>query len=342
MAMPYVTILLFAALTGVAAAAQPNCNALFVAGSTPISVPITRTPPQCLSPPAWLSGSTVWATAPASVVVQGSTWTFQSWSNGGTSLTTTLVLAAGVNVVAATYQQQGASPSLVVASQNPPAGVPIAVSPPDSAGRVSGSTPTAFQYAQPTSVLVSVPPAMAGAPFRRWLVNGVPGGTSPTIGVLASPTALTTLTAEYTQLVAGSLAPFGIGCRGSNGRDLTQSASGNPIIHGTLAYVLSDALPATATVLMVGVSNQRLFQLPLPFEATPLGAPGCWLYCDHVVMLLGRSDGGGSQVAHAAVPGEPSLIGSRLFTQFFAVDVAANRAGLTSSNAIETRFGGYQ
>lgn len=320
-------------------AAAQNCDALFIATSTPIAAAITRTPEHCPNI-GWLSGATVFASAPGSVVVQGVTWTFQSWSNGGSSTTTTLVLAPGINIVVATYQQQGATAALTVGSTNPSSGVHVTVSRPDMWNNSTGFTPTSFAYAQPTTTYVTVPAMVAGAPFRRWLLNGTPAGSLPTI--LVSVGGLTSLTAEYAQLVPGGLVSFGAGCRGSHGVPLTHTASGTPLVAGAVTYALAAALPATPTILMVGVSDQRLFQLPLPFEATPLGAPGCWLYCDHVVMLPGRADGNGRQSIPVAVPDEPSLIGGRIFSQFFAVDFAVNTAGLTSSNAIETRLGGYR
>ncbi len=245
-----------------------------------------------------------------------------------------------MNLLVATYVQQPASGGVVVTSANPTSGVPVTVSPADMAGRIFGPTPTSFLYQRPTTVQVTVPAVFGGAPFRQWLMNGAAAGSSPTIYVDAG--SFPSLAAEYTRLVNGALLSFGNGCRGSNGRPLTQTATGNPVLYGSIVYGLLDALPTTPTILMVGTSNQRLSQLPLPFEGTPLGAPGCWLYCDHVVMLVGRSDANGSQTAYAAVPGDPSLIGSRLFTQFFAVDAASNAAGLTSSNAVETQIGGYQ
>lgn len=319
--------------------AAQNCDAVFIATSTPIAVAITKTPEHCPRF-GWLSGTTVFATAPGSVVVQGATWSFQSWSNGGSSLTTTLVLAPGINIVVATYQQQGATASLTVGSTNPSSGVHVTVSRPDISNNSTGFTPASFAYAQPTTTYMIVPAVVAGAPFRRWLLNGTPAGSLPTI--LVSVGASTSLTAEYTQLVPGGLVAFGAGCRGSHGVALTHTASGTPLVAGAVTYALAAALPATPTVFMVGVSDRRLFQLPLPFEATPLGAPGCWLYCDHVVMLPGRADSNGTQSIPVAVPDDPSLIGGRIFSQFFAVDPTGNAAGLTSSNAVETRLGGYR
>ena len=50
----------------------------------------------------------------------------------------------------------------------------------------------------------------------------------------------------------------------------------------------------------------------------------------------------GSGSFKARIPNDPSLIGTKVYTQFTVEDKKANNLGLTFTNAVETTIGGFK
>jgi hypothetical protein len=80
--------------------------------------------------------------------------------------------------------------------------------------------------------------------------------------------------------------------------------------------------------------------VPLPFDFAAIGAPGCLLRVAPTVLDFGVTQPDGTLVQTLAFAHDPALLGVALFSQFAAVDPAANALGVTLSNAIATTFGG--
>jgi hypothetical protein len=139
--------------------------------------------------------------------------------------------------------------------------------------------------------------------------------------------------------VAGSLNTFGTGCGGASGV-LRQTATGTPSVGARLYYHLGSAPANAAGVLNFGLSDRITSAgLPLPFELSPLGAPGCWFLTESALANGVVTDAGGRRTV-AVEFRSTSMIGMAVFTQFILFDSPANALGLTFSNGVRTRLGG--
>lgn len=144
-------------------------------------------------------------------------------------------------------------------------------------------------------------------------------------------------TVHYT--LAGSISKFGVGCLGSNGIP-SHSASGSPVLGGTINYSLTSGPSNGAAFLVLGNSKTNWSGLPLPFDLAPIGAPGCIMYCNHsrVIGPIGTSATGSASFP-VGIAAQCGLIGVHLYTQFLMIDPGANALGLTSSNAVDALLG---
>ena len=91
---------------------------------------------------------------------------------------------------------------LTVNSSNPATGVNVTVSPTDTLGDGSGTTPFTRSYANGTVVNLTAPASADGNTFLKWQRNGVDYGTGAAIDV--TMTADDTLTAVYASEVVGA------------------------------------------------------------------------------------------------------------------------------------------
>ena len=126
-------------------------------------------------------------------------------------------------------------------------------------------------------------------------------------------------------------------CLGSNGnRPILQSASGEkPALGSNYVMRVERALANTIVVPMVGFSNTLAYgSLPLPFDLTALGAPGCFVRVDPAVTFGLFTDGAGNAFLDLAFPATPSARGTTFFLQALCFDpfLAGNTLQLTVSN----------
>jgi hypothetical protein len=127
----------------------------------------------------------------------------------------------------------------------------------------------------------------------------------------------------------GSFIVVGSGCRGSSGNTPAVSASGSTARRATLTINELLARPSSVSLLVLGRSDARFGPVTLPFEMAPLGAPGCRLYTDVVLLLVALTDPGGNASQSLTVPDDPALPGRHLFVQWATLDAGANAAGLS-------------
>ena len=126
-------------------------------------------------------------------------------------------------------------------------------------------------------------------------------------------------------------------CPGSNGnRPIMASASGErPALGSNYVLRVERALANTIVVPMFGLSNTVANgNLPLPFDLTVLGAPGCFLRVDPAITFGLVTDAGGFAFLDLAFPANPALRGATFFGQALCFDpaVAGNTLQLTVSN----------
>ena len=139
--------------------------------------------------------------------------------------------------------------------------------------------------------------------------------------------------------VPGKFTAFGNGCQGSNGIPAHYGV-GLAQIGLTNSYGLQKGPKNGIVLLALGFSKQVWGTIPLPLDLTALGATGCKLHVPLDISFAGITNSTGGFGKALAMPNDPKLIGASFFTQYICVD-KANSLGLTFSNGLETKLGGY-
>jgi len=121
----------------------------------------------------------------------------------------------------------------------------------------------------------------------------------------------------------------GVGCADSSNVRLRMLASGSSAVGSTTLQLGVQAGPALPSVLLFGASNRTWNGIPLPLDLAVLGAPGCLVYTSADVTTPTFTSG---MLLPIPVPNLPLLIGRSLFAQGIAVDLAANRLGVVTSD----------
>lgn len=136
----------------------------------------------------------------------------------------------------------------------------------------------------------------------------------------------------------GRFSPFGAGCAGTLGVPTLAAAPGSRPTFGSVFQLDVGNLPVDIGVLGMGFSDTASGPFALPLDLTMFGLTGCSLFADPAVtlFLIGAS---GSASSPLGIPMDPSLQDLLIFTQAFALDMPANAAGLTVSNAGRIRVG---
>ena len=104
------------------------------------------------------------------------------------------------------------------------------------------------------------------------------------------------------------------------------------------SFVTTRALSA---FLLVGASASLWGgTLPLPYDLTTLGAPGCQLVVDPALVAAGTTVPMASgRVQFLVAPiGDPTLVGQTLYTQVAFVDAAANALGVFTTGGLASRI----
>lgn len=132
---------------------------------------------------------------------------------------------------------------------------------------------------------------------------------------------------------------FGLGCTGSAGVPILAAIPGHlPWIGNSYGVRLTSIPNAAPSVVFFGASRTAWSPISLPFPLGTFGMPGCTLLVSGDVILgIPTSSNGGTLSMN--VPGSPALVGRAFYNQAFVMDVFANPAGVTASNAGEALVG---
>ncbi len=104
---------------------------------------------------------------------------------------------------------------------------------------------------------------------------------------------------------------------------------GSPFHFYSYWYLRKANIPA---LLFIGSSDKKWGAINLPFDLTPLGAPGCNLYVDMVTAYVSKTDKNGKADFNiGAVPNDPTLTGQVFYNQQFLLDSASNSMGVVST-----------
>lgn len=139
--------------------------------------------------------------------------------------------------------------------------------------------------------------------------------------------------------VPGRFSSFGVGCTGTNGTPRL-SATGIPEIGNAFSLDVTLGPPSQLASLALGTSTMLWQGVPLPFDLTNLGAPGCQILGAPVVWVAMGTNALGSLTLPISLPSEPSMIGLSFFGQFWFMDPGANALAITVSNRIDASIGG--
>lgn len=132
---------------------------------------------------------------------------------------------------------------------------------------------------------------------------------------------------------------YRITCPRAQGAVPQLSGSGFPEIGSSYVVSLRGAAAHAPAALTIGRSHSRWGAFDLPFELGPLGAPGCVAWVSGEATLPVQADASGAASLAITVPYLPSLVGHRLYSQFWVEDPAANDLGVVLSNAVAARVG---
>jgi hypothetical protein len=93
----------------------------------------------------------------------------------------------------------------------------------------------------------------------------------------------------------------------------------------------------------LGTSTSYFNGVPLPFDLTSAGAPGCKLYTDWLLLTAAMTGPSadpnwGEARASMQLPIDPNLLGTVLFSQWLLFEPSANALGLVTTHATHARL----
>lgn len=133
-----------------------------------------------------------------------------------------------------------------------------------------------------------------------------------------------------------SFAPYGLGCAGSAGTPQLSAVPGAlPQLGGQFQARVRNLPPNAPSVLLIGSSDSSYLGVSLPFDLTPVQAPGCFLLASGEDLQPLANPAG---VANWSLV-VPPVAGATFFLQVAVFDAAANGLGIGFSNAGRGRIG---
>lgn len=181
------------------------------------------------------------------------------------------------------------------------------------------STNITHRY-EPTDMYMFGGPAGAPLPTDfRWFASGSAGNVFAIDNAKIAP------------LLYGS---YGTGCAGTAGTPSLAAMGSSLPQQGTTFLAQLSNMPTTggAALVTLGFSDSVYGALPLPFDLSSLGAPGCRILTspDFNSFVL---NSGGTAVWALPIPVNPSLSGANFLNQGVVLDSGADGLGLSFSNA---------
>ncbi|MFQ5504837.1 MAG: hypothetical protein ACE5F1_08585, partial [Planctomycetota bacterium] len=178
------------------------------------------------------------------------------------------------------------------------------------------------------------------------VVNTSAKDLSTTVDAAITSTATTAtviaVSATATKAVAkvdhfGVVACFGL--PGNPGAIPVLSNTGRPTVGGAYNVNLSRAVASSTALLLIGASKTKWGALPLPFDMTALGAPGCKLLAGGDLIVPVPTDRLGTATLQLKVPLNNVFCGVSIFNQYIIFDKNANNLGLVGTNGGEAIHG---
>jgi hypothetical protein len=223
---------------------------------------------------------------------------------------------------------------------------------PPSFRQVPKGTPTLFFQGT-----LNLPAAPVGAPPYQWSVvitgsapfpfsNSSANGRSLLIDIESSSASDNSWIRDARWVAgdstAGTYAPFGTSCNGSNGRTVSPAlAPSHTAVPGRAMtlYSFGWALPVKTAVAFLGTQTGS----PFPIDLTPLGMTNCKLFHDVPLVQTVATEYPSATYTRAysywPIPPNPAFGGVTVYNQWAALDAGANPANIITSNAIRVTTG---
>jgi hypothetical protein len=135
----------------------------------------------------------------------------------------------------------------------------------------------------------------------------------------------------------------GLGCRAANATAFSAHyVSGGGV--GLTAEYIGDSFVATGglpAILTLGTRNTSFQGITLPFDLTPVGAPGCSLYNNWIAPVVGVTAPGpnGRATFPIPIPDDPALGYTTHYSQFLFLSPGANALGAFTSQGKANTLG---
>lgn len=131
---------------------------------------------------------------------------------------------------------------------------------------------------------------------------------------------------------------YGVGCTNATGSRAAVSLGSLPQQGGALVVTVREAEANGLCVTWFGLSDTYWNGVGvLPWDAAPIGAPGCAIYASPEFTHLSLVDAGGASNCSVAVPVNPALSGMPVFVQA-ACSSSSYVAGFAGSDALLVRL----
>lgn len=144
---------------------------------------------------------------------------------------------------------------------------------------------------------------------------------------------------SWRNLTTGTYA-YGAGCSGGSFAAPVLSATGLPLV-GNLGFGLSvaGAAPQGLAALWLGLSRHTRFgTTPLPLSLGGLGAPGCALLAEDLIVHFLPANSAGAAILSLPIPADPGLRYVNLFAQSGVLAPGANALGVLLSQGLGIRI----
>ncbi|MCB9919297.1 MAG: hypothetical protein H6832_12920 [Planctomycetes bacterium] len=136
----------------------------------------------------------------------------------------------------------------------------------------------------------------------------------------------------------GSLLYVGTGCKASNGKAPLLTFDVPPALGGKTTATVDDVAPSLATLLFFGTSDQAYGAWKLPFALDGIGATGCTLRTDVLLIFGATASASGSAQFQLVFPSDPKFSGVTVTAQGVVLDAKANAPGLVTSRLGKARL----
>ncbi len=241
----------------------------------------------------------------------------------GFSLYSESSTGSAVTVATAIYGDSGGSPSATPLATGT---VTIGATPGFYTTTLNASIPAgpfyiAVDHTATTTYLSTLSSGTPGIGYWRRSAQG--SGSWAQSGIINSP--------SYKVLCAGG---------GSSNAVPMISESGKAMVNETFSVDLTQAKPSAVATLFTGFSKTSWQGGSLPLSLAPFGAAGCSLLVDPVAAQNKTASSNGEASISFQVPNQLSLVGVKLYHQWWVIDAAANNLGVAVTSGGETTLGG--